>query len=792
MNCNDIELDVATGVSAKAKSWKNKKITWSQMAKRLMKANHTNETYKEFMSANKTIQGSIKDVGGYVGGYLNGGRRKPENVMHRQLITLDIDFGELTLWDDLTLEFEEAMVLHGTHKHSDRTPRYRLVMPLDREVTPEEYQAIARAIAGRAGIELFDRTTFEVNRLMFWPSTPKDIDYYAMGQQGPAVCADDVLSSYKDWHNVSEWPTPEAESKDIDREIKRQEDPTEKKGIIGAFCRSYGIDEAIATFIPNEYTEAGEGRYTYTGGTTAAGMVTYDDLYAFSHHGTDPSGGQLCNAFDLIRLHRFGHLDEVGGKKKSMSEMELLAASDKRVKRLLAKERKEAAKASFAEFDNEEGEPTETEEDTKWIEGLDTDKNGKFLPTDKNISLIIANDKQLRGRFAFNEFDRKRYVTDSPPWRKLRDGAEPVRDVDYSGMRNYLGTIYGISAVGKIDDALALEFEKKAFHPVRDYLTSLEWDGTHRVDRLLITYFGAEDNVYTQEAIRKMLVGAVARIMRPGCKFDLSLVLVGEQGCGKSTFIHNLGMDWFSDTFTTLQGKDAFEQIQGQWIIEMGELAALRKAEVEAIKHFISKQEDTYRAAYARTTETNKRQCVFFGTTNNYSFLRDPSGNRRFMPIDCSNFSKCKSVHSDDFPTDQIWAEAVHLYEKGEPLYLSPAADKIANRERRGHSEQDDRQGMIEDYLDREIPSNWDTRDLSQRRSFLNHNMTDEDDQMVKRDHVCAAEVWCECLGKEKEDMSKFATREVNDILRSLEGWEPSKGPKRFKLYGNQRYYKRK
>lgn len=174
----DGELDIAIGLSARSKVWSNKKLKWSELVSRLGEENKTTETFKEFVSASKEDQLKIKDVGGYVGGYLRGGKRSPANVVHRQLMTLDLDFAHKDLWDDFTLQFDNAAVLHGTHKHSDASPRYRLIMPLSREVTADEYVAISRKIAGIIGIDLFDNSTFETNRLMFWPSTPKDMDYY--------------------------------------------------------------------------------------------------------------------------------------------------------------------------------------------------------------------------------------------------------------------------------------------------------------------------------------------------------------------------------------------------------------------------------------------------------------------------------------------------------------------------------------------------------------------------------------------------------------------------------------
>lgn len=160
-------INIATGRSAESKLWKNKTISFSGLVAKIAENTKTNETYKEFMLANKQEQGKIKDVGGYVGGYLRNGRRNPKNVGHRQLLTLDIDFAHLDFWSDFVLQFDNAAILHGTHKHSAATPRYRLLMPLDREATPDEYVAVARQVAGQIGIDLFDNTTFETNRLMF-------------------------------------------------------------------------------------------------------------------------------------------------------------------------------------------------------------------------------------------------------------------------------------------------------------------------------------------------------------------------------------------------------------------------------------------------------------------------------------------------------------------------------------------------------------------------------------------------------------------------------------------------
>ena len=761
----DGQLDVATGLSIKTKIWKNTKMSWAAFVQKVSEEHKTTETYKEYMAASKEEQLKIKDVGGFLGGFLRGGRRKPENVVHRQMLALDIDFAHNQFWEDFQMQFNNAAVLHATHKHHKDSPRFRLLMPTSREMTPDEYVAVGRQVAGHLNIDLFDNTTFETNRLMFWPSNPKDVDYYFRFQDGPWIDVDEILDSYEDWTDSSQWPTAEKQMLSIKTGAEKQEDPENKKGIVGAFCRTYSVTEAIEKFLSDTYKLAGDDRYTYIKGTTAAGMIVYDDKFAFSHHGTDPCGGKLCNSFDLVRIHKFGHLDEdhqTGRAQKSYKLMEEFSRADDKVKLIVAKENLADAKYDFADELDEDD-----DEDISWMKELEMDRNKKYASTAQNVNM---------------------------PWRKV-DKPEPVKNVDYSGVRNYIESIYGISGNLKIDDAVALEFEKHSFHPVQDYLRSVTWDGEPRIDEALIKYFGAEDSLYTREAFRKMMVGAVARIFHPGCKFDLVLTLVSpRQGTGKSSFFKALGREWFSDTFMTVQGKEALEQIQGAWIIEMAELAGIRKAEVEATKHFITKQEDMFRPAYARTAETFKRQCVFVATTNQSAFLQDASGNRRFMPIKTHNLKvrdneDLKELLDSPETVSQLWAEAVHLFNKGEPLYLSSEAENTAEVEQKKHSETDERTGIIEEYLDMLLPIGWDEMNIYERRAAIEDPLVARGTEM--REVVCVAEVWCECLGREREDMDRYKTREINDILRSLDGWEHVASTRTFPNYGKQKYFER-
>jgi len=329
---------------------------------------------------------------------------------------------------------------------------------------------------------------------------------------------------------------------------------------------------------------------------------------------------------------------------------------------------------------------------------------------------------------------------------------------------------------------------ENAFHPVREYLDGCTWDGVPRVETLLVDYLGAEDSLYTRAVTRKALVAAVARIYRPGCKFDYMLTIRGRQGLGKSALIAKLGGPWFSDTFSTMQGKEAYEQVLGVWIMEVGELAGMRKAEAETIKLYISKQTDRFRPAYGRRLQEFPRQCIFIGTTNETQFLRDTTGNRRFWVVDTPN-DPARDMWDELTPETVrlIWAEAVELYKKGEKLYLSRALEKVAREVQETYEEENPRVGIVAEYLDRLLPDDWEAQDLYTRRQWL-----ETDAQGVhRRETVCSLEIWAEALGGNPDKLDRYGIKEIRDIMTTL-GWRhqgndrPVFGP-----YGRQRYYKR-
>ena len=304
-------MKIAVGNSRMDKKWKNRDISWEDLCQRVSSTIRTTETVEEYRKLKKGAQDNIKDVGGFVGGQLREGRRKNGMVLCRSMLTLDMDYGKPGVWDEIDLLHDFQCCVYSTHKHTPEHPRLRMIIPLARDITEEEYPAVARMVAKEIGIDLFDDTTYEACRLMYWPSTSANGEFFYKTKEGPLLDPDAYLAKYADWHDASTWPVSSRQSEAVRRSITQQADPLEKPGIVGAFCRAYTIEEAIETFLSDVYEPSSmNGRYDYIPADSAAGVVVYDGKFAYSHHATDPVCGKLLNAFDLVRLHKFRELDE--------------------------------------------------------------------------------------------------------------------------------------------------------------------------------------------------------------------------------------------------------------------------------------------------------------------------------------------------------------------------------------------------------------------------------------------------------------------------------------------------
>lgn len=782
-------IDVAFGKHRNARNWKNTKVSWCDFVNLFRETHRTAETLTEYAHLPKSRQDEIKDVGGYVTGYLVGGRRKRDTVLHKQILALDADFAEKDLVDTLELVLGCASIAYSTHKHSPENNRLRLLILMDRPLTPEEYEPVSRKVAGMLGIEQFDHTTYDLNRLMYLASTSKGAEYIFKEIKGAPLSCDDILKTYTDWHDASEWPVSDRETRSIFSGLKKQGDPTEKEGMVGMYCRTYSIPDVIEKELPGIYEATDvDGRYTFLEGSTSGGAICYDEKFLYSHHGTDPISGTLRNAFDLVRIHKFGFQDEdvkpdtPSNRLPSYVAMLRHAEKDPEVRRTRDTEKLAEAGIDFAEVD--------------WMAQLDADKRNNYETSVKNIRLILENDDALKGKFGLNTFSYRTEVLGALPWNPDKH-VRPWSDEDWAGLRCYLGeSPYNLQRTPKLEDVMdGVMKRKNSFHPIVDYIESLSWDGVERIETLFIDYLGAQDNEYVRAVTRKSLIACVARIMEPGVKFDNIVTLVGRQGTGKSTIINKLGRDWFSDNFSFHMlsggnGKQAQEQIQGVWILEIGEMAGLKKAEAEAAKSFLSAQFDEFRPSYGREKVVRPRQMVPFGTSNDLGFLKMVAGgNRRIWPVDIHFTTPRLSVWFDltSQVVGQIWAEALEYYREGEELHLPEHVEKIANQEQENHVEVDDREGGIQEFLNMKLPKNWSDMNILERRNYT--KTYDESQGDYYRDRVSAAEIWSDFFEKNQSEMSAYNTRFIHETLRKTEGWELGKTRGYFKIYGKQTEY---
>jgi predicted P-loop ATPase len=759
------------------RKYKNREMSWQELKDRNSSPIRTSETIKEYPKLPRAQRDKLKDQGGFVGGWLKEGLRKNGHVICRTAGSLDADHIEST--DDFPAKVKEALegvsyFLYSTHSHTPENPRYRVVIRFSREVGEDEYPALMRMVAKHIGMDFFDDCTYQANRMMYWASCPSDAEFVFAEQDGGALDSDRYLGMYHDWRDASQWPVSSRQSEVIRTSMAKQRDPLAKEGLVGAFCRAYHpIDEAIDAFLTDVYApSAQDGRYDYIPAESTAGLKIYDGKFAYSHHASDPACDKTLNAFDLVRIHHFGDDDAI----KSFNAMADLASKDERVNMLILAERQANAKQEFS-----------TDGDA-WKKGLVREKRSMVLMNSlHNLKLILEHDKALQS-IAFNQLLDAIEITGDVPWQHP---SRFWRDADDSQLISYIDANYGTFSSRNYDIAISKVADDRSYHPIRQYFDALPaWDGQERAERVFIDYLGSPDTLYTKSVTRKTLCAAYKRVISPGCKFDSMPVLCGPQGIGKSTTIAKLAGPWYSDSLHLSDTKDktAAEKLQGYWIMEVGELAGLRKAETETLRSFISRQNDIFRAAYGRRTTPHPRQCIFIGTTNAQSgYLRDITGNRRFWPVNTPGGGEKRPWEMDDDEVRQIWAEVKCLVEAGEQLYLEPEVEAMAKDEQLDALEADEREGIVADYLATTLPSKWDAMDLGDRRSYLDgFGFVDgKPSGECIRTKVCTMEIWCECFARERSMLRRGDSNEIIAILLKL-GWVRKEAKERLALYGPQ------
>ena len=413
-------------------------------------------------------------------------------------------------------------------------------------------------------------------------------------------------------------------------------------------------------------------------------------------------------------------------------------------------------------------EPAQTQEEIR--EMLEGTQKGGVKNSIKNCLTVFQRDPLLRGAVSYNILSERVDIVKPLGWERT---SATLTDMDMKYLLLYLEEHYGLTSEKKVENAIQIVANENRYHPVRDYLNSLQWDGTERIRYALHHFLGADTDEYTFEALKLFMMGAIRRVFQPGSKFEVMLCLVGGQGAGKSSFFRLLAVqdDWFSDDLKKLDDENVYRKMQGHWLIEMSEMIATANAKsIEEIKSFLSRQKETYKVPYETHPADRKRQCVFCGTSNTLDFLPlDRTGNRRFVLV--MVHPELAEIHIlDDEPAArayliQVWAEAMEIYRSGNfKLRFSPAMNEYLKVHQRDFMPEDTKAGQIIEYLEK-----------------CSDNM------------VCSKQLFREALGHSFDEPKQWKIREINDIMNnSVTGWRAFSNPRYFRSpYGRQKGWER-
>jgi predicted P-loop ATPase len=741
------------------------------------------QTYDEALSLDDIAKmlrspGTKKREKSYLPGELKNHHRKSMNVINRSVITLDLDGALEGGFEALSGFLSDFYYFwHTTYSHSEEKPSYRFLVPLDEPVTPGQYGDLVRQIIAANPQASIDAASAKPAQIMFTPACKDPFSYDYGVHEGKLADGAQWLSSA----NGGEAVVPLAR-------VQRRVAPEDAPGIVGQFNRVYpDLDELIATFeLPYEYDGA-TGRYRYTGSSASAtpGMREIEENpgYYYSWHAHDPAAGYAQNAFDLVRIHKFGHLD--GDYKGPVNRAPSYTAcrdfldTHKNFNKRAAAQAYEVVASKIATQETSGAEPTEparesstsvevlTTEDidnTQWVSLLEVDrKTGKFVDSLRNLTLIFDNDPKMKG---VGWCERGEYFTEADPhnWPDTKQSPKLTENQKVL-LRNRYENIYGLKvSPERLVQIFAERKVVNSFDPVRVYLESLHWDGNKRMETCLP---GVEDTEYNRMVARKVLLAAVARAFEPGVKVDEALILVGSEGTGKSSWIKEMSKG-FSVEFQNIESKDTVQILSETWIAMAEESEVVAKSDFNRLKSFLTQTSDTYRVPYAVEPETRLRRWVVWGSTNDMELLRERDGNRRFLMVEC--------VRPRDFDlltpeyVDQIWAEAVHAYLMGESHVMNSYERELAKSAREQHIHSDALTESIAEHLRLPITSDWHEKKPETLRSIVGQWNVDVIGSTgdKERDFITPKEVWVEIEGMSLADFTLRDQSRVKDSLQAL------------------------
>jgi len=802
----------------------------------------TKETVLEYKNGDREFKLKCKDKGGFIAGTSENNRRDNRSITSRNMITLDMDYcppNILTILrdkQDYTKELNFCFFVYSTHSHTPEAPRLRLIVPLTESISVEQYEPISRSIANIIGLEYFDATTFQINRIMYFPSVCVDGDYICEGfglEDWFPLDPNDMLDKYMNYLNIEEFQKPHyIEGLKIDRiEKSKMKNSTKTKyRIVNAFNTEYNIGQAIDTFLSDVYIkEKTPGRYTYVVGESKSGLVILNDQYAYSHHATDPAQGKLLNAFDIVRIHKFGKQDTDITEQLEYEKYDKSTSFNAMVEYIrgnLPSVMKHMPEMEKIEKHKEEFETGEVVVDPNSVEAKDwhlvleyagpqNDRHPKSSA--RNIKLIFENDPYFKNLFYYDSLRDAICFDRTPDWNPEKHTGDLLTDEDDSEIRVYLNSVYTIVGKDLIYDSVVHQANKKRIHPIRTFFANLpDWDGKPRIETIFCDLFDIVPNEYYKEASKSWWVGIVQRIMRPGSKYDMMLVLCGKQGVGKSqlgksiaTLYWNGPMSYidsqpnfFGDDELPFDKKDAYEQLGGIMIYELPEFEKYyKKSDASTVKSFLSKTSDKYRKSYGRRVAEYKRQCVFIATTNDLRPLRDRTGNRRFLPFYTRLSRNQSRLYDERWWNEEIrnqcFAEAIHYYySKYNPMAkFSSKANQIWDELNEKATIENDSLPIVEMYLNNKFPVNFFNYTFLDMKKYYSQSIfTSFEGTPIpreQREEFSLKEIYCIAFNQDISRTPDYLMREqIENALDNL-GYNKQIYRRSQGVFGQQTVYKK-
>ncbi len=795
----------------------------------------TKETVLEYQKGNKQLRDNAKDVGAFLMGNTTENRRDRLAIELRNMITLDLDYCPENI---MTILQEKANTIlnfrffvYSTHSHTSKKPRLRLIAPLLYDIKPEEYEAAASRLCSKIGIEFFDATTIQSNRIMYFPSTSIDGDYIceSFNDDKGDLDAQILLDEYYDYHNIDEWQRPHYFDGRSSGKINRGTIPDSTKTkwrMVNSFNTEYTITDAIDTFLSDIYKKENSknnNRYTFIGGESRNGLHILNPQYAYSHHATDPAQGRLLNAFDIVRIHKFGKQDlhktdnEIYDDYGNTSSFKAMCDFIKTMPNVMKHDPKiKEQETQLIELMEKFDVDTTDNENIEWHNLFIRDnKSNALIRHPYNIGIIIANDPLLKDLFFYDTIKQQICFLRAPFWDTDIKKGDGLRDLDMQHIAQYIAQPpYFQSGKDAMENAVMVEAYKKKINYPKHFLSTLpEWDGVERVETVFIDLFDVGDCSFIREATKKWFTALVARIMEPGCKFDYTVSLIGAVGIGKSMFGKSLiAIDWdgdmaniekanyfFSDKEIDLRNeRDTIDALRGVCILEIAEFDKyFTKYDKATLKSFMTKTKDRFIERYGKRSIDVPRSFIMLATTNEQRPIKNVEDERRFMPF-YSNLPKHKALIFDQTKwnkeiRDQVLAEALHYYFTGYSFSapFNPKQQREWDMLLDRASLENDYFGIVEEYVNNKFPVQFFDLEFHQQKSWWREK-TDGGYHRSLRDEFSIKEIYCIALDKRLGDNPDFYERkDIEQALNRLGFERQGNSRKTFGDLGRQIYYKK-